>query len=219
MKSAKIRIFEQLAGLARVLGHAYRLELLEHVSQGGRSVENLARLIGQSIANTSAHLQQLRRGGFVETQRDGKRIIYRLSDGPVIPLLAALRIYGERNRTDVRDLVSEYFEKLDRFEPLSREELTKRIAKRSVTLLDVRPDDEFALGHLPGAINMPLAELKRRLGELPKNREIVAYCRGAYCIMSFEAVAVLRAKGYRGRRLEDGFPEWKAAGLAVEATA
>jgi ArsR family transcriptional regulator len=193
--------------------------LLEHVSQGGRSVENLARLIGQSIANTSAHLQQLRRGGFVETQRDGKRIIYRLSDGPVIPLLAALRIYGERNRTDVRDLVSEYFEKLDRFEPLSREELTKRIAKRSVTLLDVRPDDEFALGHLPGAINMPLAELKRRLGELPKNREIVAYCRGAYCIMSFEAVAVLRAKGYRGRRLEDGFPEWKAAGLAVEATA
>lgn len=216
MAGAKNRIFEQFAELARVLGHAHRLELLELLAQGERSVERLAQLIAQSVANTSAHLQQLRRGGFVETRRDGKRVLYRLGEGPVMALLSALRCYGEHSRAEVREIVSDYFEKLDRLEPVSREELLHRL-EDGVCLLDVRPADEFALGHLPGAVNLPLEELERRLAELPRDREIVAYCRGRYCVLSFEAVATLRSKGYRIRRLEDGFPEWKAAGLNIEA--
>jgi ArsR family transcriptional regulator len=219
MTGAKNQMFEQFAELARVLGHAHRLELLEHVSQGERSVERLAQLTGLSIANASQHLQHLRRGGFVQSRRDGKRVLSRLGDGPILALLSALRCYAERNRAEVREIVADYFDQLDKLEPVSREELVGRLQDASVTLLDVRPEDEFALGHLPGALNVPLEELERRLSELPKDQEIVAYCRGPYCVLSFEAVAALRAKGYRIRRLEDGFPEWKAAGLEVEAAA
>lgn len=218
MTNAKTYLLEQLAELARVLGHAHRLDLLEHIAQGERSVERLAELTSLSVANTSAHLQQLRRGGFVNTRRDGKRVLYRLGDGPVLNLLSALRFFAERNKAEVRELVSDYFDNLDRLEPVSRQELLNRLKDDSVTLLDVRPDDEFALGHLPGAVNIPLEALEQRLSELPKDTEIIAYCRGSYCVLSFEAVAALRNKGYRIRRLEDGFPEWKAAGLAVEAS-
>jgi len=219
MAGAKSQLFEQFAELARVLGHAHRLELIEYVSQGERSVERLAQLTGLSIANVSQHLQQLRRGGFVQSRRDGKRVLYRLADGPILSLLAALRCYAERNRAEVGKIVSDYFDRLDRLEPVSREELVDRLKAGTAVVLDVRPEDEFALGHLPGALNIPVDELERRLAELPKRREIIAYCRGPYCVLSFEAVAALRLKGYRVRRLEDGFPEWKAAGLEVEATA
>ncbi|MDR2311927.1 MAG: metalloregulator ArsR/SmtB family transcription factor [Brucellaceae bacterium] len=219
MTKAKTYLLEQLAELARVLGHAHRLDLLEHISQGERAVERLAELTGLSVANTSAHLQQLRRGGFVNTRRDGKRVLYRLGDGPVLPLLSALRYFAERNKAEVREVVSDYFDNLDSLEPVSRQELISAMRDGDVTLLDVRPDEEFALGHLPGAVNIPLDALEKRLSELPKDTEIVAYCRGAYCVLSFEAVAALRSKGYRIRRLQDGFPEWKAAGLAVEAAA
>jgi rhodanese-related sulfurtransferase/biotin operon repressor len=219
MTSAKIQIFEQFAELARMLGHAHRLELLEHVSQGERSVERLAELSGLSVANTSAHLQQLRRGGFVKARRDGKRVLYRLGDGSVLDLLSALRFYAERNSAEVREITADYFNELDRLEPVTRDELIGRIRDGDVTLLDVRPEDEFALGHLPGAINIPLEDLETRLADLPKDQEIVAYCRGAYCILSFEAIATLRAKGYRIRRLEEGFPEWKAAGFEIEGAA
>lgn len=219
MTGAKNQIFEQFAELARVLGHAHRLELLEHISQGERSVERLAQLTGLSVANTSQHLQHLRRGGFTRSRRDGKRVLYRLGDGPILPLLSALRCYAERNRAEVREIVTDYFDKLDQLEPVSREELITRLQDGDVTLLDVRPGDEFALGHLPGALNVPFDELERRLSELPKDQEIVAYCRGPYCVLSFEAVAALRARGYKIRRLEDGFPEWKDAGLEVEVAA
>ncbi|MGK6312638.1 ArsR/SmtB family transcription factor [Neorhizobium sp. DT-125] len=219
MAGAKNQLFEQFANLARVLGHVHRLELLEHASQGERSVERLAQLTGLSVANASQHLQHLRRGGFVQSRRDGNRVLYRLGEGPILELLSALRCYAERSRAEVREIVSDYFDQLDRLEPVSREDLVGRLQGGSVTLLDVRPEDEFALGHLPGALNMPLEELERRLSDLPKDQEIVAYCRGPYCVLSFEAVAMLRAKGYRIRRLEDGFPEWKAAGLQVEAAA
>lgn len=219
MTGPKTKIFEQLADLGRVLGNAHRLELLEHVAQGERSVERLAGLMSLSMALTSAHLKQLRQGGFVETRRDGKRVLYRLAEGPVLPLLAALRCYAEKNKAEVRAVVLDYFTTLDRLEPISRDELAERLREGGVSVLDVRPGDEFALGHLPGAINVPLDELETRLADLPKDQEIVAYCRGPYCILSFEAVAALRAKGYMVRRLEDGFPEWKAAGLEVEATA
>lgn len=217
MTSAKNQIFEQFADLARVLGHAHRLDLLEHVSQGERSVERLAQITGMSIANASQHLQQLRRGGFVRSRRMGKRVLYQLGDGPIMPLLSAIRCYAEHSRAEVREIVGDYFDKLDGLEAVSRLELVSRLREENITLLDVRPEDEFSLGHLPGALNIPVQELEQRLAELPKDPEIVAYCRGAYCILSFEAVAALRAKGFKIRRLEDGFPEWKAAGLDVES--
>jgi len=216
MSNPKRQIFEQFAELAKALGHAHRLELLEHVSQGERSVERLAQLTGLSIANASQHLQNLRRGGFVRSRRDGKHVLYRLGDGPILELLSALRCVAERNSAEVRGIVGDYFGRLDALEAVSREDLLERLQDGSVTLLDVRPEDEFALGHLPGALNVPLSELERRLSELPKDQEIVAYCRGPYCVLSFEAVAALRARGYVVHRLEDGYPEWKAAGLPVE---
>ena len=218
MTSAKGLLFEQFAGLARVLGHAHRLELIEHVSQGERSVERLAEMTGLSIANASHHLQQLRRAGFVQSRREGKRILYELGKGPILSLLSALRAYAEANRAEVREIVSDYFHRLDALEPISRESLLSRLHDDSVTVLDVRPEEEFALGHLPGAVNIPLEKLERSLASLSTDQEIVAYCRGPYCILSFEAVAALRSKGYTVRRLEDGFPEWKAAGLETESS-
>ena len=218
MISPKTEIFEQFAELARVLGHGNRLELLEHAAQGERSVERLALLTGLSLANASQHLQVLRRAGFVRSRRDGKRMLYRLGDGPVIELLGALRRYAEHGRAEVRGIVSDYFNRLDSLDPVSREALVKRLDDGSVVLLDVRPEDEFALGHLPGALNIPFADLERRLAELPKDRQIVAYCRGPYCVLSFEAVAALRTKGYDIKRLEDGYPEWKAACLPISST-
>ena len=134
-------------------------------------------------------------------------------------LLKALGVVGERNVAEVQRVMHDYFEQRDALEPVSREELVRRLKEGTVTLLDVRPEVEYALGHLPGAVNIPMSELKRRLAELPKRREIIAYCRGPYCVMSFEAVAALRGEGYRTRRLEDGYPEWKAAGLQVELPA
>jgi len=217
MSNPKRRIFEQLAELARSLGHAHRLELLEHLAQGERSVEALAGLTGLSVANASQHLQHLRRHGFAQTRRDGKRVMYRLGEGPILDVLAAFRRLAEHNVAEVREIVTDCFTRLDSLEAISREELSQRLKEGSVTLLDVRPQDEFALGHLPGAVNIPLAELRQRLADLPPEHEVVAYCRGPYCVLSFEAVAELRRLGYRVRRLEDGYPEWKAAGLPVEA--
>ena len=215
MSSPKSQVFEQFAELARVLGQANRLELLEHVAQGERPVERLAGLTGLSVANASQHLQVLRRAGFVRARRDGKQVLYRLGDGPVMELLAALRRYAEHSRAELNAIIADYFGRLDSLEPVSRKELVKRLKDKSVLLLDVRPEDEFAQGHLPGALNIPLSRLGKSLSKLPKRAEIVAYCRGPYCVLSFEAVAALRAKGYNARRLEDGFPEWKAAGLPV----
>lgn len=209
------RIFAEIAELARAMGHGHRLMLLEHIAQGERSVERLAELAGLSLANASQHLQLLRRAGLVGTRRDGKRVLYRLADGPVAPLLAALRHLAEHNRADVRELVAG--SRKAGVEAISREELLERMRENSVILLDVRPQEEFALGHLPGALNIPGRELERRLAELPAGQEIVAYCRGPYCVFSAEAVALLRANGFEARKLEAGFPDWKAAGLAVEA--
>jgi rhodanese-related sulfurtransferase/DNA-binding MarR family transcriptional regulator len=214
--SPKHQLFEQFADLARALGHAHRLELIEHLAQGERSVEVVAGKIGQSVANTSQHLQQMRRAGLVATRRDGKRVIYRLADGPVLEAVASLQKLAEANLAEVREVVGAYFTGKDNLEPVSREELTARLKTESITLLDLRPEDEFTLGHLPGALNIPLDQLETRLAELPEGREIIAYCRGPYCILSFEAVALLRARGLPVRRLEDGFPEWRAAGMVFE---
>ena len=215
--SPKQVIFQNLAEVAQALGHAHRLELLERMAQGPRSVEELANATDLTIANTSRHLQLLRRVRLVEAERQGKRIFYRLAgDGEVVSLLKALGAVGERNIAEIQTVMRDFFSQRDSLEAISRKELAIRLKDGTVTVLDVRPEAEFSLGHLPGAINIPIAELKRQLSDLPKRREIVAYCRGPYCVWSFEAVATLRAKGYRVRRLEDGFPEWKAAGLDVE---
>jgi ArsR family transcriptional regulator len=218
-KSPKLALFEQFAEVAKTLGSAHRLDLLEHVAQGERSVETLAQPTGLSIANASQHLQQLRRVGLVAARRDGKFIYYRLADSAVLDLVAALHRIAERNIADVEQILRSYFRDRDSLEPVSRKELQQRLRKRAVTVLDVRPEDEFALGHVPGALNIPLGALKKRISELDPSVEIVAYCRGPYCVLSFEAVALLRERGFNVRRLEDGIPEWRAAGLPVETGA
>ncbi len=216
----KQAIFASLAEVAQALGHAHRLELLEHVAQGARSVEELSARANLSFANTSRHLQILRRARLVDTERRGKRVLYRLAgDTEVVELMRALGRVGERNVAEVSRVMIDYFRARDALEPVSRAELIARLQDGLVTVLDVRPEDEFALGHLPGALNIPLSKLENRLGELPADREIIAYCRGPYCVLSFEAVAALRARGYLVRRLEDGYPEWKTAGLPIEAAA
>ena len=213
----KQRVFASLAEIAQALGHAHRLELLEHLGQCERSVEDLAARANLTLANTSRHLQLLRRAALVEGRRDGKRIYYRLAgDDLVIGLLLALSRVGERNSAEIARVMASYFQARDELEPVSRDELLDRLRWGTATVLDVRPEDEFAHGHLPHALNIPLSELERRLAELPADQEIIAYCRGPWCVLSFEAVALLRQRGYRVRRLEDGFPEWKVAGLPVE---
>jgi ArsR family transcriptional regulator len=214
----KQHVFASLAAIAHALGHAHRLELLEHLGQGERSVEDLAARASLTLANTSRHLQLLRRAALVEGRRDGKRVYYRLAgDDVVVGLLSALSRVGERNSAEIARAMASYFQMRDEFEPVSRDELLDRLRSGTATVLDVRPEDEFAYGHLPDALNIPLAQLERRLAELPADREIVAYCRGPWCVLSFEAVALLRRQGYLVRRLEDGFPEWKVAGLPVES--
>jgi len=213
-------IYNCLAEVAQALGHAHRLELLELLAQGESSVEKLATRAHLSFANTSRHLQILRRARLVETERRGKHVLYRLAgDAEVVGLMQALSRAGERNMAEIERVMNDYFRARDALEPVSREDLVSRLEAGSITVLDVRPEDEFARGHLPGAVNIPLGELERRLGELPPDREVVAYCRGPYCVLSFEAVAALRERSYRARRLEDGYPEWKASGLPVESVA
>ncbi len=216
----KQAIYGSLAEVAQALGHAHRLELLEHLAQGERSVEELSARASLTFANTSRHLQILRRARLVETERRGKHILYRLAgDAEVVALIKALGRVGERNVAEIDRVMADYFRARDALEPVSRDDLLSRLHDDLVTVLDVRPEDEFAVGHLPGALNIPLAELERRLAEVPADREVIAYCRGPYCVLSFEAVSALRARGYLVRRLEDGYPEWKAAGLPVEAVA
>jgi ArsR family transcriptional regulator len=185
------------------------------MAQGERSVDVLADRTGLSIANASQHLQHLRRAGLVTNRREGKFIYYRLTDDAVLDVVAALRTIAERNIAEVERVVRSYFDRRDSMEAVSREELLERSRAGTVTVLDVRPEDEFALGHLPGALNLPLRELESRLGDIDPKQEIVAYCRGPYCVLSYEAVAQLRARGFKARRLEDGLPEWRAAGLTV----
>lgn len=216
----KQAVFAALAEIAQALGHPHRLELLEHLGQGERSVEELAARAGLTFANASRHLQILRRAALVATRRDGKRVLYSLAgEDDVIALLKALGRVGERNAAEIERVMAAYFRARDAMEPVTRKALIKRLREGLVTVLDVRPETEFALGHLPSALNIPWPDLKKRLADLPKEREIVAYCRGPYCVLSFEAVALLRARGFTVHRLEDGFPEWKAAGLPVEGAA
>ncbi len=209
-------LFDELARIAQALGHAHRLGILEQVAQGERAVEVLAQINGISVANASQHLKLLRVAGLVSSRRAGKFVLYRLADDSVLDLMSALRRTAEQNSAEVSRVLNEYFWQRDSMEAVSRAELLERIDLGLVTVLDVRPHDEFMLGHVPGSVNVPLDQLEARLSELNPGQEIVAYCRGAYCVLSFNAVAHLRALGFNARRLEDGFPEWRAAGLPCE---
>ncbi|MFG1352838.1 ArsR/SmtB family transcription factor [Xanthobacter autotrophicus] len=211
----KRALFAELATVARALGHEHRVELLEHLAQGERSVEALARLTGLSMANASQHLQQLRRAGLLDARRDGKFILYRLADDGVVQFMSVLRQTAERNVASVGALLARYFDGRDGLEPVGCAALVDRAQAGLVTVIDVRPREEFDLGHVPGAVSVPLEELDARLAEFDPATEIVAYCRGAYCLLAVEAVARLRARGFSARRMEDGMPEWRAAGLPV----
>jgi len=209
-------LFEQFARVGKAMSNANRLELLEFLAQGERSVDELAKVSGLTVANTSQHLQQLRQSGLVSGRKQGLKVYYSLSGDDVIQLLDALRVVAEHHLAEVDKMVNSYLTVKDSLEPIPRKELLERVRNGLVTVLDVRPAEEFAAGHVPGAINISLSELEERLDELGETQEIVAYCRGPHCILAFEAVAKLREKGLNARRLEDGYPEWKVSGLPTE---
>jgi rhodanese-related sulfurtransferase/DNA-binding HxlR family transcriptional regulator len=212
----KHELFAQFARVGKALSNGNRLELLEYLAQGERSVEDLANVSGLTVGNTSQHLQHLRQAGLVVSRKEGLKVIYRLHGDDVITLLGALRAVAERYVADVERLVNTYLTVKDDLEPVPRAELLNRARQGLVTVIDVRPAEEYAAGYLPGAVNIPLNSLERVLDDIGPDQDIVAYCRGPHCVLAYEAVAQLRARGFNARRLEDGFPEWKLAGLPVE---
>jgi rhodanese-related sulfurtransferase len=215
-RETKTALFDEFARAAKALASGRRIELLDVLANGERTVEALAGQVGLSTANTSQHLQVLRQAGLVTGRRQGTSISYRLADPEVFQLWQALRSLAASRLAEVERLATAYLGARDQLEPVTRQELARRLQDGdSMVVLDVRPAAEYAAGHLPGAVSVPVDELRRRLAELPADREIVAYCRGPYCAFAHEAVAVLREEGFSARRLEDGLPEWRAAGLAV----
>lgn len=215
-KNPKKLLFEQLARIGKALSSSSRLELLEFLAQGEKGVEALAKVSGLSVANTSQHLQHLRMAGLVTARKSGQNVFYSLSDDSVVDLMGMLRKIAENNLAEMEALINVYLKEKDALEPVRAKELLKRAKSGLVTVIDVRPPEEFAAGHVAGAINVPIKELESFAKKLDSEKEIVAYCRGAYCLMSFDAVERLRKKGFKAWRLEDGFPEWKRAGHPIE---
>jgi rhodanese-related sulfurtransferase/DNA-binding transcriptional ArsR family regulator len=213
---AKERLYQAIGRVAAALGSAGRLQILEFVAQGERSVDALAAMTGLSVANTSKHLQALRQAGLVSARKQGLRVYYAIAGDDVSLLLAALRGVAEHRAADVEKLLQAWLAHRDELEPVPAREVLERVKRGLVTVLDVRPAEEYAAGHVPGAINVPVDRLEKYLSKLPKRKEVVAYCRGPYCLMSFEAVEKLRKRGFKAKRLENGYPEWRAAGLPVE---
>lgn len=214
-REAKDRLYEAFARTAKAAAHPKRVELLELMAQGERTVEALARITGMGVANTSAHLQVLARSRLVATRKDGTKVFYRLADDDVAAFVVTLRDLTRSRLAEVDQVVRDYFAARDALEPVSREELMARSGQGKVVILDVRPAEEFAAGHIPGALSVPLDQLDAALARLPRRAEIVAYCRGPYCVLAPQAVERLRAKGYTARRLDGGLPEWRLAGLPV----
>lgn len=215
-ENPKTLLYEQLARVGKALSNANRLQILEYLAQGEKSVDKLAKIAGLSLANTSQHLQSLWHAGLVASRKEGKNVYYRLSDDEVVDLSNLLRRIAERNIAEVDRLINAFLKTRDDMEPVPAAELLERAKKGEVTVLDVRPPEEFGVGHIPGAINVPYKKLEEYINNLDSSKEVVAYCRGAYCLLSFDAVARLREKGFTAKRLEDGFPEWKRAGLPVD---
>jgi rhodanese-related sulfurtransferase/DNA-binding transcriptional ArsR family regulator len=214
-REAKDRLYEQFARTAKAVASPKRIELLELLAQGERTVEALAGATGMGMTNTSAHLQVLRQARLVETRKQGTRVHYRLAGDEVAGFVAALRDLARARLAEVDRVVADYFVARDALEPVSRTELVERAARGEVVILDVRPAEEFAAGHIPGALSVPLDQLEAALSGLPERARIVAYCRGPYCVLAPQAVERLRARGFNARRLVDGMPEWRLAGLPV----
>jgi rhodanese-related sulfurtransferase/DNA-binding MarR family transcriptional regulator len=214
--SAKVALFDALASVAQALGSGRRAEIVDLLAQGERSVEEIAHEISQSVANTSQHLQVLSRAGLVRTRREGTRVFYRLASERVGDLWAAVREIAVHQVAEVSVLAGEYLGDRDEVEQVSAAELEQRLARGDVVVLDVRPEPEYRAGHIGGARSAPLPELASLALKLPRRREIVAYCRGPYCVYADDAVRLLRARGMKARRLDVGFPEWRRAGLPVE---
>lgn len=217
-RQLKQSLYDQLARIGKALASGPRLEILDLLCQGPRSVEAIAAEVEQPVANTSHHLQALRRAGLVDAERDGARVVYRVAGDDVTTLYGGLRRVADARLAEIERITQQFLHERNALDAVDRDGLVERVRRGEVTVLDVRPPDEFAAGHLPGAISIPLAELQRRCKELPKRKEIVAYCRGPFCVMAIDAVELLRAKGYRALRLEDGVAEWRARGLRVEAS-
>lgn len=209
-------LYGQFARIGKALASPHRLEILELLAQGERTVESLAGEIALSLANASQHLQALRQASLVESRKEGLFVFYRLSDPAVFQLSQAIRSVAEHQLADLERLVREHFGDRSEAEPVEIDELLKRAGSKKVVVLDTRPPKEYAAGHIAGAISIPVDDLQRQLRQLPKEKEYVAYCRGPYCVYADRAVEVLRSHGRRARRLREGFPEWRAAGLPIE---
>ncbi len=218
-REAKDVLYTQFSRIAKAASNPKRIELLELLAQTERSVEELAAAGGMDFSNTSAQLQVLSRARLVESRREGKRVLYRLADESVSRFLSGLREIASARLAEVEQVARDYFQARDKLEPISPADLMARVRHRQALVIDVRPAEEFAAGHIPGAFSVPLADLKSRLAELPPDGEIVAYCRGPYCVLAPQAIEILRRAGYRARRLEEGLPEWRLAGMPVEVGA
>lgn len=216
-RNVKDTLYEQFARIGKAVASPKRIELLDLLCQGERSVDALAEAANMSVKNTSAQLKELRLARLVETRKAGTRVYYRLADEAVCGFFLTLRDLARARLAEVEQVVQDYFEARDHLEPVKRDDLLRRVQSGEVVLLDVRPHAEYKAGHIPGALSVPLAELEEHLADLPTGAEVVAYCRGAYCVLAPEAMIILRARGFAARRLEDGFPEWKFAGLPVVA--
>jgi rhodanese-related sulfurtransferase/DNA-binding transcriptional ArsR family regulator len=211
----KNAIYEEFARIGQAVSSPRRLELLDLLCQGPRTVEMLAELTGQSIANTSHHLQVLRATRLVEGDKEGVHVRYRLADQDVCVFYQGLRQLAEAHLAEIESVTRDFLARCGVMEPVDSEDLLERVRRGEVTVLDVRPSEEYRAAHIPGALSIPLDDLERRLGELPRDREVVAYCRGPYCVLAVEAVEVLKAHGFRAVRLEDGVPDWRARGFEV----
>lgn len=216
IRGFKNAIYEQFARIGNAVGSPRRLELLDLLCQGPRTVEALSRQAGQSLANTSHHLQVMRRARLVDAEKQGLFVTYRLASDEVCTFFQTLKGLAESHLVDIEHITRSFLEERDALEPVQRDLLLERVRGGEVTVLDVRPREEFEAGHIPGAISVPMEELERRLAELPQERQIVAYCRGPYCVFAMEAVKILRERGFTAVRMEDGVPEWRAHGFEIE---
>jgi rhodanese-related sulfurtransferase len=214
-RAFKDAVYEQLARIGKVMASPKRLELLDLLAQGPRTVEALARETGLSVANASQHLLALRTARLLIAEKSGVYVTYRLAGDDVAAFYRTLRTLAESRLAEIAHVTREFMDDRSALEAVDRDDLVRRVKRGGVTVLDVRPAEEYAAGHIPGALSMPLPQLERRLGELPKGREIVAYCRGPYCVLALEAVRLLRRRGFRAQRLEDGIPDWRARGYRV----
>jgi rhodanese-related sulfurtransferase/predicted transcriptional regulator len=215
---AKAALFDGLVSAAKALASGRRAEIVDVLAQGERPVEEIATEIEQSIANTSQHLQQLLRAGLVRTRRDGTRIYYTLADDKVAELWAMLRTVAANHVAEIERLATNYLGDREQLQTITRAELKRRLRRRDVVLLDVRPAPEYDAGHIPGALSVPIDDLPRQLRDLPADADVIAYCRGPYCVYADQAVRTLTKRGRRAARLEDGYPEWARAGLPVSTT-